>query len=204
MRKSKIIFALFASFALLFASCASTSVSRVDANTVTDISEYWNDTDIRIVCETLINECVNSPRITKFTADNGKVPNVIIGRIRNDSSEFIDTSIVARKMQNAIINSGAMDFVSDSGDREELRAERLQQVDNASEESAKSIGNEIAADFMLVGSVKSVVQYDASGKKGVRSYFVYAQLQDLETTKIVWSGENDSIKKVIKRSGHKF
>ena len=58
--------------------------------------------------------------------------------------------------------------------------------------------NETAADYMLMGSVKSIVQKD--GKKSVRAYFVNVQLVDIESNRIIWTGEDDSIKKIVKKS----
>ncbi|MCR5290451.1 MAG: penicillin-binding protein activator LpoB [Treponema sp.] len=188
----------------LFMSCQSTKVERVDADTVTDVNEYWNDTDVRTVCETLIADCISSNRVAKFSAQYGRQPTVMVGRFYNDSSEHIDTSIIVQKMQAAIINSDVMEFVSSGSQREMLRDEVAQQVDHASIETQKAIANETGADFMLFGSVKSIVQYDDSGKKGVRTYYVSAQLQELGTTKIVWMAENNSIKKVVTRKGLKL
>ncbi len=185
----------------MLASCATT-VERVKADDVVDLDGYWNDSDVRIVCESLISDCIKSPRIANYKKENGRNPVAIIGKISNDSDEHIDTSIVAKKFQNAIINGGVMDFVSDKNEREELRGERLDQQDNASEETAKAIGNETGADFMLLGSIKTIVQTE--GRKSVRAYFVYAELHDLETNRIIWSGENDGIKKVINRPAAKM
>ena len=59
-------FSLIAAAAAIFmlASCtstgSSTGVTRIDASTQTDLSGYWNDTDVRIVAESLVNECVNA------------------------------------------------------------------------------------------------------------------------------------------------
>ena len=186
-------------------SCASTKVTRVDASTVVDVNEFWNDTDIRLVCDDLVNQCmtVMKNRIALFQQKNERLPIVLVGRIKNDSDEHIDTGIVAKRMENAIINSGAMDFVAGGSDREALRDERSQQEDYA-RQTAKSMTNETAADYMLLGSIKTDVHYDANGKNGVRTYYVYAQLQELESTKIVWSGENSEIKKVFKKAGRKM
>jgi penicillin-binding protein activator len=183
-------------------SCASTKVERVDVNTIVDLNGYWNDTDVRIVCESLIDDCISSPRINAFEATKGRVPYVIVDRIRNESDEHMDTEIVSNKIALAIINSGKMEFVSSKNQRESLRQEKLDQADYASENSAKSIGNETAADFMLMGSVKTIVQ--TSGNKSVRTYYVSIELQDIETNRIVWMGENSSIKKVITKSKSKL
>ena len=188
---------------LLFFSCATTSVSRIDAAQQTDISGYWNDTDVRLICNALIEDCITSPRIERFAQENKRVPVFIIGRFKNDSSEHIDTSIIVKKMQTAILNSGKAEFVADSTSREEVRAEREDQnMGNASEETAKALGNETGADFLLQGSVKSMVQ--KAGNTTVRTYHVSADLINIETNRIIWSGFNDDIKKVIKTSNVKF
>ena len=188
---------------LLFFSCATTNVSRIDAAQQTDISGYWNDTDVRLICNALIEDCITSPRIERFAQDNKRLPVFIIGRFKNDSLEHIDTSIIVKKMQTAILNSGKAEFVADSTSREEVRAEREDQnMGNASEETAKALGNETGADFLLQGSVKSMVQ--KAGNTTVRTYHVSADLINIETNRIIWSGFNDDIKKVIKTSDVKF
>ena len=188
---------------LLFFSCATTSVSRIDAAQQTDISGYWKDTDVRLICNALIEDCITSPRIERFAQENKRLPVFIIGRFKNDSSEHIDTSIIVKKMQTAILNSGKAEFVADSTSREEVRAEREDQnMGNASEETAKALGNETGADFLLQGSVKSMVQ--KAGNTTVRTYHVSADLINIETNRIIWSGFNDDIKKVIKTSDVKF
>jgi len=204
MKISKIAFALSMAALLALTSCASNKspVTRVDSETVVDLSGNWNDTDIGIVCKSLIAEAIQSPRIAKFEAENGRPPVVILGRIRNDSSEpadVIHTDIISKKMENALINSGVFDFVADSGDREALRAERLAQIDFTNPETAAAIGNETGADLMLVGSVKTSIEKSPNGKTESRHYYVYAQMQHLSTNITWWSGENDEIKKIIKR-----
>ena len=204
MKITKIAFALSLAVALVLTSCASNKspVTRVDSETVLDLSGNWNDTDIGIVCKALIAEATQSPRIAKFEAENGRPPVVILGRIRNDSSEpadVIHTDIISKKLENALVNSGVFDFVADAGDREALRAERLAQVDFTNPETAAAIGNETGADLMLVGSVKTSIEKSADGKTESRHYYVYVQMQHLSTNKLWFSGENDEIKKVIKR-----
>lgn len=188
--------------ALLMVSCASTTVKRYSADeNVKDLSGYWNDNDVNQVCTTLIDSCIKSKRVAEFEKKNGRAPVVIIGTIKNKSIERIDTSILSKRFQNAIINDGTLEFVADANQREELRAEKYDQAENAYE-TAKSIGNEIAADFMLQGSVTTIV--DTVDREQVRTYQVDMQLIDLETNKIIWSDQNNDIKKYIKRAAVKF
>ena len=152
------------------------------------------------LCEKLISGCIASPRVANFKALNGRDPVAIVGKISNKSSEHIDTAMVAKRFQTAIINSGVMEFVADSEQRLELRAEKVDQAENAYE-TAKSIGNELAADFMLQGTVYSHV--DSEGREQVRTYQVDAQLIDIESNKILWQGEK-TISKYIKKSAAKL
>ena len=188
---------VFGALLLLLCSCASgPQVSRVDATTQTDLSGYWNDTDVRIVCDALINDCLNSQRVDQaIKAMRGRTPTVIVGRFKNDSSEHIDTSIISTAMERIIFNSGKMDFVAGGSTRDELRVERQDQLANASENTAASIGNETGADFMLTGTVRSIV--DRDGNQTVRTYFVTAELTSIETNQRLWMGQNNEIKKLI-------
>ena len=187
------------SSALIFSSCASNNVSRVSSETVTDLSGYWNDTDVRLVAGEIIDGCLASPRIAQYPSQHGgKLPVVIVGSYRNKSDEHIDTEILTKKLEAALVNSGKVEFVASSAERNELRAERIDQQTNASESTAKSLGNETGADFMLQGSVKTIV--DSDGKTMARSYFVTTEMIDIETNKKIWMDDNSSIKKVIKRS----
>ena len=187
---------------MLLASCASTKVERIDAETVTDLSGYWNDTDLRIVANTLIDECIASPEITNYIRDENKLPVIIVGPFRNQSDEHIDTSILAQKFEIAMINSGKVDFVASSEQREALRKEILSQQEWSSMETASRLANELGADFMLQGSVKTII--DFVDNKSTRTYYVTAELIDIESTRKLWVGENSEIKKLIKRSKSRY
>ena len=58
---------------------------------------------------------------------NGALPVVIVGSYRNKSDEHIDTEILTKKLEAALVNSGKVDFVASSSEREEIRAERKDQ-----------------------------------------------------------------------------
>ena len=184
---------------LMMSACVSTGgVTRINSSTQTDLSGYWNDTDVRIVCRSLIESCLNSGRVDQaIEARGGRTPAVIIGRFRNDSDEHIDTEIITSIMRTTIINSGKFDFVASGETRNAIRAERDDQLFFASEDTAASLANETGADFMLTGSVKTIV--DRKGNQTVRTYFVTAELTNIETNTILWTDQNSEIKKVIVR-----
>jgi uncharacterized protein (TIGR02722 family) len=203
MKKNLCILAPVLVLALSFTACSSNpKVTRVDSDTQIDLSGYWNDTDVRIVCDSLIKACLDSPRVTQAIAQMGRLPVILVGNFRNESDEHIDTTIISGTMETAIFNSGKADFVAGGGVREELRAERQDQQSNAGEASAKALGNETGADFLLTGSVKTIV--DRAGNTSTRTYFVNAELTNIETNVRLWIDQNSEIKKVIKRPGAKL
>jgi hypothetical protein len=105
-------------------------------------------------------------------------------------------------MEIAIVNSGKLEFVAGGDTRQELREERFDQQANASETSASALGNETGANFLLTGSVKAIV--DRAGNTSVRSYFVSAELTNIETNTRLWMGENNEIKKVVQQAKAKL
>ena len=117
---------------ILLVSCVSNKpVARISAEKQKDLSGNWNDNDIRIVCDSIIDECINSSYIKRFTKKNNRLPYVKLGTILNLSDEYMDTSIIANKFRNAIINSGEMKFVACDSEVESLRDEQLSQADHA-------------------------------------------------------------------------
>lgn len=189
---------LFSLLSLSFFSCAtSKGVSRISAEKQKDLSGNWNDIDIRRVCETIIDDCINSSQIKKFTRTNNRLPYVKLGTIMNLSDEYIDTSVISNKFRNAIINSGEMKFVASDYEVESLRNEQLSQSDHAAMGTEAEVGNEQAADFMLQGTVKTVIDQVESTLQ--KTYYVDIQLYDVESTEIVWSTENSDIVKVLNK-----
>jgi uncharacterized protein (TIGR02722 family) len=196
MRARFFVMAVVLISVLAFTACSS--VKRVDAEKQIDLSGYWNDTDVRIVCEALIKDCLNSPRVDQaIRAKDGKKPVVLVGRFRNESDEHIDTAIISSIMEAAIFNSGRLDFVAGGVTRDELRAERQDQQGNASEATTAALVNETGADFLFTGTVRTII--DRVDKKTVRAYFVNAEMSNIETNQRMWMGQNSEIKKVITR-----
>lgn len=187
---------------LMLVSCQSTvSVDRLTSDTDIDLSGNWNDTDIRLVASSLVKTSLNSPWVDKYRMKKMKNPVVIVGAFLNRSSEHIDTSIIAKRFEMELINSGKVDMVADISFRATVRDEREEQQYFASESTAKALGKEIGADYLLQGSVRT--NLDQVGGKSVRTYYVSAELIDIETNQKVWVDEA-IIKKMVKQSKYKY
>ncbi|MFO7838066.1 MAG: penicillin-binding protein activator LpoB [Desulfosalsimonadaceae bacterium] len=186
----------------VFTGCGGKKVSRVETDRTIDLSGRWNDTDSRLVSEAMIEDALERPWIKEFQSrhDNRK-PAVIVGAIQNRSHEHINTQTFVKDLERALINSGKVSFVAAGGQREQLRAERLDQASHASEATAKSEGMEIGADYMLQGTINTITD-QAEGEK-VMYYQVNLELINIESHRKVWIGEK-KIKKYIEQPKYSF
>ncbi|MBA3581800.1 MAG: penicillin-binding protein activator LpoB [Gammaproteobacteria bacterium] len=175
--------------------CAG-KVERIDANSTTDLSGDWNDTDSRLVAEEMIKDALSHPWVMQFTNSNRRNPTVIVGTIDNKSHEHVNVETFVNDMARALINSGEVDFVANKNSRNELREERQEQDIHATEATRKAAGQEIGADFMLKGSINSII--DAVAKEQTRFYQVDLTLISLKDNKIVWVGQK-KIKKAVSK-----
>src|SRR5689334_14285974 len=78
-----------ASVVFLLVSCART-VSRVSPDQQLDLSGRWNDSDSRMVAQKMINDLLGSDKFKTYSKDLNKKPSIIVGLIRNKTSEHID------------------------------------------------------------------------------------------------------------------
>ncbi|VAW55192.1 FIG00545237: hypothetical protein [hydrothermal vent metagenome] len=184
----------------MLAACNPT-ITRVDSDSVTDLSGKWNDTDSRLVAQEMIQDVLSRGWLSKFNRKSGKTPTVIVGTVRNLSHEHINTRTFIADMERELINSGEVDFVASAQDRKEIRQEVKEQDLNASEATRKSMGQEIGADFMLQGSINTIV--DAVSGEQARFYQIDLALIELGTNRKVWVGQK-KIKKTVEKGGFRL
>src|SRR5438445_11558180 len=76
-------------FLLASTGCASTTVTRVDTASVTDLSGHWNDADSRRVAEEMVKEALSGPWLDTYTSTNKRRPVVGVGTESNRSHEHV-------------------------------------------------------------------------------------------------------------------
>lgn len=201
MRRTIIAAALVS--VLIITGCATSSrtVQRTAADTQIDLSGRWNDTDSRLVSEEMVRDLMNRPWLNNFRSAEGRAPVLIVGTIRNRSSEHIDTNTFIKDIERELVNSGMVRFVATPEQREQIREERLDQQTQAARETIKRLGEETGADFMLQGNISSTT--DAIEGKRVVAYQVNLELISIESNEKVWIGSKE-IKKYIEQSKTKW
>jgi uncharacterized protein (TIGR02722 family) len=190
---------IFLITSLLISCSPSQEVSRVQSDTQTDLSGKWNDTDARLVADKITGTLMTSA----WLQNQGSSPVMIVGNIKNDTSEHIDTDLFIKEIEQSIVNSQKMNVVADSEEREQLRNERSGQVGYTSAETRASIGQELGADYMLIGYIGSSFESTLDGKKSAKFYTVNLEMVKLENNNKVWIGKK-KIKKVVKRRNVKW
>lgn len=176
--------------------CASHKVvSRIDSNETVDLSGRWNDTDSRLVAQEMVTDCLGRPWLAA-----GRPPTIITGSVRNKSLEHIPTGAFLRDIERELVNSGRVQVVASPEERDEVRAERLDQRANASPETIKKMGQEAGADYMLIGEINQI--NDREGGQEIRYYQVDLTLVNIETNVKTWLGQK-KIKKFVSNSKYK-
>lgn len=187
---------------LLLTACGGgKQVTRMDTDTVTDLSGRWNDTDSRLVAEEMVSDALSRPWLVNFISESGGKPVVTVGTIRNMTNEHISIETMTKDFERELINAGTVRFIQSKEFRDEIREEREEQQQYATPETAKKMRAELGADFILQGSVKQIV--DQEGNAQTSFYQADFELINLESMEKVWIGQKE-IKKGISQGSRKW
>lgn len=200
MKKSVVYFIGICFLAGIIYGC-TTKVKRISPEEIVDLSGRWNDTDSRLVAEEMVEDALSRPWVDNYKKIHGKIPTVIVGTVLNRSHEHINVQTFTKDLERELTNSGRARFVASKTEREEIREERLDQQTHSSEKTAKGLGKEYGADYMLKGTINSIL--DEKGNTKLVYYQVTLEMIDIENNVKVWFGDK-KIKKIIKRSRFGF
>ncbi|MFB0494885.1 uncharacterized protein (TIGR02722 family) [Mucilaginibacter sp. OAE612] len=179
---------------IFIASC-SRQVTRVSTDQTIDVSGNWNNSDARMAADELTGKILGANWIdTHLSEHQGKRPVVIVGFVQNKSHEHIDAETFLTDIESSFIQSQKVRLVQGGKKRDELRAEKADQQTNATVSSMKKFGLENGADYILQGSINSIV--DSHKRQKVVYYQVNLELTNIQTNEVVWIGEKKIAKYV--------
>jgi uncharacterized protein (TIGR02722 family) len=202
MKRALSLNAGVALLALAALSACATKVERLDNSKPVDLSGGWNDTDSRLVSQEMIQDSLSRAWLQEFRGRPGQSrPTVIVGEVRNLSHEHINVNTFTLDLERALINSGKVDFVATKQERQGVRDERKDQDLNARADTRNAMGKELGADFMLTGTINTIV--DPNGSEQLLFYQVNMTLISLADNRKVWVGQKD-IRKLVTRSKMRF
>src|SRR5574344_1362939 len=185
---TKLIGILF--LASLCVSCATTGGTHTDVNTERGFNGYWTDTDVDHVATSLASNCTADSSVQKFYEVYGRKPVLVVGVFTNESSEKIETDILQRAFETNLQQNTSVDFIAKTDDKGAI-------VPFATEAEALVFAEDSGADLMLCGTVNTLLSVTKG--RNVRRYDVHAKLVSVSDARELWSGEDNSIAKVIRR-----
>jgi uncharacterized protein (TIGR02722 family) len=172
---------------LVLGGCAETSHVRYgDPGKVETVNTEWGSTDLQTVADRMVGSLTRHPLIA-----GGQRPVIQVSTVKNKTTEHIDTKSVTDKIRTALIKTGMvrMTAVSDAN-REMLENLDYQSGSGVvSKKTAKSVGKQIGADYLLYGEIDSIVKRE--GRNEDVYYKFTLNLVDVETGIIEWSDEKE-------------
>lgn len=174
-----------------FTGCGGMKVKYGDPGAVETVTPDYGSTDLQTIAYHMIESLLIHPVL------EGR-PVIYVSRIRNKTSEHIDTEAITDKIKTALIKSGKVRFTAISEVNEEMIDMLRYQSESGMVDPAtrSDIGRQIGADLLLYGDIISIVK--KTGRKQDIYYKINLELADLETGLIEWS-EEEEIRKQAKR-----
>jgi hypothetical protein len=120
-----------------------------------------------------------------------------VGTVLNRTHEQLNTQTFVKDLERALAQSGQVQFVAGAGQRQGGRQEHLDQAPHARTDTVKPTGEVSGADFMLQGTIISLMDERDSAR--AVSYQVDLELIDIASNVQVWQGQK-KVNKFVERS----
>jgi hypothetical protein len=171
--------------AVILGGC-SNKVSYGDAQAIETTTIDFGSTDLQTIAGEMVNSMMASGSVSYITREQR--PIVFVERIKNKTSEHIDTESITDTISTKMLNSGKFRFVD--MDRVESVRDQLNFQNNdelVNQSSAIQFGKMVGAQYMLYGNLSSIVKQDGSDEDVY--YKMTMRLMDLESGLIEWADE---------------
>ena len=183
--------------ALLLSGCANKAVvSYGDAQAVETTDINFGSTDLQKVASQMTDSLLASPVVGTMTANTR--PIVFVERIKNKTSEHIDTESITDSISTQLLRSGKFRFVDMTrveAVREQLNFQNVDPLVNPN--TAIAFGQQVGSRYMLFGNLSSIVKSNAD--KADVYYKFTMRLMDLKSGLVEWADETE-IRKTREKS----
>ena len=195
MKRTLILVPLFAAGMLGMSGC--TSVQYGDATAVETVNTDFGSTDLQMIAEKMVDDMLASGAVAQISA-GGKRPILFVDKIKNKTTEHVDTESVTDTISTKLLNSGKFRFV-DMTAVDSVMKQMDYQKNSGLVDEAKSVqmGRQLGAQYMLYGNFSSIVK-TAGNTKDVYYKFTM-KLTDIESGLVEFQSEKE-IRKTKKKS----
>ena len=189
----------------LFAAGCGGGPSYVRGSDMPELDEYAMSTgldkkDLEKLFDDNAKNLLNSGAMNRWkdASREGKEPTVAIFRVKNETSEHIDSQLDAllSKFETQLVNSGYVTVISHERQKQLVDELKMQQSAAFDPDKAAQLGRQLGAQYFVTGKV-----YDSAEKSGSErrvQYFLFMQAVDVETGAIRWQNESNLTKGLVK------
>jgi uncharacterized protein (TIGR02722 family) len=191
-----------ASLAAALAGCyvngsrAYTRGTYEDPNTIEMLSDQFNENDLQLIAKKMAESLAHSPRFAQ--GDPQKPPIVLVGKLKNSTSEHVDMRSLGDKIQTALAQTGRFALVDQQARWDIAEEYEYQQSGYVNPNEAKGPGQQVSVDFLMTGDLASIIQEVGNDK--LVYYKMTAKLNNVRTGLIEWTDEKQIRKKFEKRT----
>ncbi|MFZ5724371.1 MAG: penicillin-binding protein activator LpoB [Pseudomonadota bacterium] len=184
---NRILAATLIGATVLVTGCVN-KVGYGDAQAVETVNTDFGSTDLQSIAAKMVDDMLAFPPIVEVTSK--RRPVIVVDKIKNKTTEHIDTESITDTIQTKVINSGKFRFVDMS-----TVAAIQQQLDFQTDsgmvdpKAAVRLGSQIGAEYMLIGNMASIVK-QAGNTKDVYYKFTL-KLVHLQSGIVEWQGEKE-------------
>lgn len=169
MKKVLLLISIIVLLALV--SCSTTGLKTSPYKVGSDLAQTFLSTDV----------------LNSFHSKTGRNPVVVIGLVASSNA---DDSQISSGFKNKLVASGKVDLIIGSSERDSIREERIEQLNWGNMEQAKSLANEMVADYFG----RLFITPYGSG------YLISADIVEVETGKVVWSDQYEQVVKLPEKN----
>lgn len=195
-------FIVSASLAAMLSACyvggprAYTRGTYEDPNTIEMLSDEFNENDLQLIAKKMAESLSNSPRFAQ--TDPQRLPIVLVGKLKNSTSEHIDMRSLGDKIQTALAQTGRFALVDQQARWDIAEEYEYQGSGYVDPNQAKGPGQQVSVDFIMTGDLASIIQEVGNDK--LVYYKMTAKLNNVRTGLIEWTDEKQIRKKFERRA----
>lgn len=181
MKIKSLTLALAASITLV--GCSSPTISYVDPNAANNLTTNFTQNDLRAVAQDMSTALIQSGKMNRCKS-------FTISPVRNDTDQYVDTSVMTNAMADSLTNSSAVNSVYVVSTQEmQNQTDELNRQDNSglyNQATTAKKGQMRGAQCRIDGKLSSDTSVGPDGKTTLVSYTFFVQMFDVQQGAAVW------------------
>ena len=177
---------------LAMATGCSTTYECGDAGDVPVYDTDFGATDLQQIAAKMTTSLLIFPPIVQIT--NERRPVIVVEKVKNKTTQHIDTESVTDSIRTKLIRSGKFRFLDKSTDGQTISEIKRQQEQGLTKQSqAAQFGTQEGAEFILTANLSEISQKKEEfwNKKKAVYYKFTMNLKNLRTGILEWSDEKE-------------